>query len=1271
MIKSHRHLGILATLALLTVCVLPSPVAAAATPESRPRVPATGLAARMAATSASSGFSARAVVLDPGSVELRGTLVVRVGDDFAAGTSTLSYVLESADGPTLLIVSGALDPRLGGAAVRVRGHLLEDGSVAVNAAAFTVEWPASSNPDAAAYGVVPADAPLTQPNAATQTRKVAVIVADFTNLTGYPVTTTQANQAFTGGTDSVQSYFETASRGRVTTTTTVLGPWHLGIAQCPYDFDRYLNAATSQATAHGVSLTSYDHIILWTKSNPCGDPSWGRGDISGKRIHLAVDSNTIPSDQPAVWAFTAAHEMDHNLGLAHSEGLRCTDGDGTNIPLGVQANCFKLDYNDIYSTMGFSGVSDHALLDAERLRSLGWLDSGEYQTITSVGTYHLVPTYSSSAGLRLIRIVRPATVTTGATSGGWTLELRSTLSGVAWDQFSSPTFAPVTTGVTVRYSEMPTYGRYAYSYLVDSIPDDGDYYNAPFLPGSTLTDGAGGFTVHIDSVDGTGATVTIGDTEAPSVPASLQAAALPAGGAELDWQAAADNLGLAHYRIYRDGTQIGEVSGTTLTYTDPPAGFGGTHTYWVAAVDTAGNEGTHASASADLAPPPTKPLNVHAVAGNSAAQVSWDPPATGSPISAYDVVSNPGEFHCATAGAASCVVDGLTNSLAYTFTVTATNTVGTGPVSDPSNSVTPYGVPGRPTGAAGTSGKGQVAVTWTAPSSPGDSAISGYTATAHPGGLTCSTAATIGCAVTGLTNGQAYTFTVTAANDQGQGLASDPSDPVTPASTPDAPVNVSAVGRNVSALVSWSAPPFDGGSPVTGYDVISTPGGETCHTSGALSCVVGGLTNRVSYRFVVTASNAVGPSDPSGLSTVAMPARGATYIPVTPNRLVDSRYHVGVNASLLSKSPVAFQITGRSSDPALNIPSGALAVTGNLTTVNSKSGGYLSLTPTDPGSVPPTSTLNFPAGDIRANSITAPLGPDGKMWVTFVGSSGKRSDVIFDVTGYFVGDTGGATYEPVTPNRILDSRYAPDTSKRLLSKKSVSFQVTGKSADPTMNVPAGAVAVVGNLTAVNQHSGGYFSLSPDKPAGVPPTSTINFPAGDIRANSLTVPLGAGGVLWVTFVGTTGTTADVIFDVTGYYVQDTSGATYMPVTPNRLVDSRGGAIGLSGSLRAKVPAEFAVTGQSADPNKNIPSSAVAVDVNLTAANEGSIGYLSLTPDLPDGVPSTSTLNFPARDIRANALTISLRSGGTLWVTFVGPTGSKADAVVDVMGYFTME
>jgi TonB family protein len=73
--------------------------------------------------------------------------------------------------------------------------------------------------------------------------------------------------------------------------------------------------------------------------------------------------------------------------------------------------------------------------------------------------------------------------------------------------------------------------------------------------------------------------------------------------------------------------------------------------------------------------------------------VRWSTPSSdgGSAITSYRAVSSPGAFSCTTTTNA-CVVAGLTNGVVYTFTVTATNAVGTSPVSATSNEVTPVGV---------------------------------------------------------------------------------------------------------------------------------------------------------------------------------------------------------------------------------------------------------------------------------------------------------------------------------------------------------------------------------------------------------------------------------------------------------------------------------------------------------------------------------------------------------------------------------------------------
>jgi hypothetical protein len=80
------------------------------------------------------------------------------------------------------------------------------------------------------------------------------------------------------------------------------------------------------------------------------------------------------------------------------------------------------------------------------------------------------------------------------------------------------------------------------------------------------------------------------------------------------------------------------------------------------------------------------------------------------------------------------------------------------------------------------------------------------------------------------------------------------------------------------------------------------------------------------------------------------------------------------------------------------------------------------------------------------------------------------------------------------------------------------------------------VAVIGNVTVVRQTAASYVTVAPSLTSGSQPlTSTINFPAGDIRANGVTVSLGAGGKLDAMYwTGNTANTTQLLFDVTGYF-----------------------------------------------------------------------------------------------------------------------------------------
>jgi hypothetical protein len=402
-------------------------------------------------------------------------------------------------------------------------------------------------------------------------------------------------------------------------------------------------------------------------------------------------------------------------------------------------------------------------------------------------------------------------------------------------------------------------------------------------------------------------------------------------------------------------------------------------------------------------------------------------------------------------------------------------------------------------------------------------------------------------------------------------------------------------------------------------------------------------------------------ASPGGWSTEVseLQTAGATYVPLAPVRVLDSRSGLGTVGAFVSSVPKTIQITG-----AHGIPANAVAITGNLTVTGQQQAGYASLTRV-PQANPTTSTLNFPLGDNRANNVTSPLSSTGTVSITYKATAGKQAHFLLDVTGYFLNNDTGSTYKVLAPVRVLDSRAGPlniGLTGPIPANQNKQFKVAG-----VKTVPASATAVTGNLTVTGQTARGFVTLSTAASPVNPQTSTINFPVGDTRANGVTIKLSPTGTLFVVYKGAVaGATIQILLDVTGYYTAagDGSGARFVPLAPGRRMDTRLAAQpqGLSGFFNANVARTLVI-----EPYQGVPVNATAISGNLTVVGQTRGGFISMTQATTSS-PTTSTLNFPFGDIRANGVTGPLTDpAGTVGLVFKAPNGAT-HMILDLTCYF---
>ncbi|WP_337842696.1 Ig-like domain-containing protein [Rheinheimera sp.] len=385
-------------------------------------------------------------------------------------------------------------------------------------------------------------------------------------------------------------------------------------------------------------------------------------------------------------------------------------------------------------------------------------------------------------------------------------------------------------------------------------------------------------------------------------------------------------------------TSVCTVTGTTVTFVTA-----GTCTINAnQAGDTSFLPAPQVSQSFTVAPVvPGAPAAPVATAGNQEASVAFSAPVFtgGNAISGYTVTVSPPDVAPVSGAASPIVVTGLTNGVAYTFTVEAENSAGSGAASAASNSVTPAATQ---------------TITFAQPTAQNFGTTPTLTATTDAAGLvpTFSSATTGVCTITSggqLTFITAGTCTINA--DQAGNASYLAATRVTRSFTvnaviPGAPTIGTATAGDAQATVTFSAPANTGGTSISSYTITASPGGLS-RTATSSPFTFTGLTNGTAYTFTVTATNSAGTSVASAASNsvTPQPANTAPLISGTPagSVVAGTAYSFIPTTSDPENDALSFSISNQPAWASFNASTGALSGTPAETDVGTNSGIVISV----------------------------------------------------------------------------------------------------------------------------------------------------------------------------------------------------------------------------------------------------------------------------------------------------------------------------------------
>lgn len=364
----------------------------------------------------------------------------------------------------------------------------------------------------------------------------------------------------------------------------------------------------------------------------------------------------------------------------------------------------------------------------------------------------------------------------------------------------------------------------------------------------------------------------------------------------------------------------------------------------------------------------------------------------------------------------------------------------------------------------------------------------------------------------------------------------------------------------------------------------------------------------------------------------------------------------------------------------LTIPATAKAIVGTATVINFPSaGGYtgtgnVTFYPSD-AVKPEVSNLNYSANQTISNGFTVGLSAAGAFSIF------SYSDVhlVVEVVGYYAPPAaGGLYYHPLgKPFRLLETRANPiytgcDTPHAPLIGGGIRTE-QGRVTCDGVTIPAAALGLLGNLTAVNASASGLATIYASDLATTPIATSLAYNPTQAIANAFVTRLGSDGSFKL-FVSKT---TDVLVDIFGYYSPDANdvngpGLLFTQLDhPIRLLETRPGFPGcnLTNAPLAAGSNNVQLAWGSCD-GVTIPGTARAINGNVTAVTTtpatvisfGS-GNVTLYPSTANP-PDVSNLNYIANQNIPNAFTVGLSNDGKFTI-FVF---DKIDLLIDVSGYF---